>query len=159
MPKLAIYAGTFDPPTNGHLDIIRRARKLFPRLLVAIAADGKDTMFSPEERKEMLQEATKGQKVKVEVFRGLLTSYAARKGALTVVRGLRAVSDFEYEFQMALMNRSLKNSFEVVFLTPSEEYLFLSSSLVKEVSRHGGDISKFVPANVYQSIKAKIKAK
>ena len=156
MPKAAIYPGTFDPLTNGHIDIIVRAKKLFPNLIVAVADGGKDTLFSTEDRLKMVNEALKKVKgVKVEVLSGLLTDFMEKSSSMVVVRGLRVISDFEYEFQMALMNRRLKKDFEVVFLPPSEEYSFLSSSLVKEVSSLGGKVRPFVPPNVFKALKRK----
>ena len=156
MKKLAIYPGTFDPPTNGHLDIIRRALKVFSGLVVAVAQD-EQTLFSTRERAKMLQQALRGVKgVSVESFPGLLTSYVEKKRATVVVRGLRVISDFEYEFQMALMNRRLKKDFEVVFLPPSEEFSFLSSSLIKDIAAHGGDIRPFVPRSVYAMLRKRL---
>ena len=168
--RTAIYPGTFDPITNGHLDVIRRCLTLFDRVIVAIAhppagrsmgASGlgreeKDPIFSLEERVEILKEVlqdTSG--TEVDHFEGLLVEYARQKGAKVIVRGLRAVSDFEYEFQMALMNRSLDISIETVFLTPSEEHTFLSSSLVKEVASLGGNVEKMVPKEVERRLKEK----
>ncbi len=158
MSRVVLYPGTFDPPTNGHLDIIKRVLKVFPRILVAVARLSGETMFNTKERVKMLEEALAGVKgVEVESFSGLLTAYAEKKKALFVVRGLRVISDFEYEFQMALMNRRLKSDFEVVFMPPSEEFSFLSSSLVKDVASHGGNVRDFVPPGVYTRLKEKIR--
>jgi pantetheine-phosphate adenylyltransferase len=160
MKQIAIYPGTFDPPTNGHLDIIKRANGVFTKLVVAVVSRGPGTMFSAAERVRMLKKALAGQpNLEIETFSGLLTDYAQRRKATVVIRGLRVISDFEYEIQMALMNRRLKKDFEVMFLPPSEEYSFLSSSLVKEIASHGGDISEFVPAGVGQQLKKKLSVK
>ena len=133
--------------TNGHLDILKRSLEVFDRIIVAVAvASPKDTFFSPEDRVEMLKSAASGlDGVEIIPFSGLLVEFAREKGAIAVIRGLRVVSDFEYEFQMALMNRRLDRELETVFLMPSEEYTYLSSSLIKEIASAGGDISQFVP--------------
>lgn len=148
--KSAIFAGTFDPVTNGHVDLIRRALRLVDRLTVAVAArPEKKVLFSQEDRATMIRDALPGEsRLTVEPFAGLLVQYAEARGIATIIRGLRFVSDFEYEFQMALMNRRLSGSIETLFLMPSETYTFVNSSLVKEIARHGGDVSAFVPANV-----------
>lgn len=148
--KSAIFAGTFDPVTNGHVDLIRRALRLVDRLIVAVAArPEKKVLFSQEERVRMIREALPDEsRLAVEPFTGLLVQYAEARGIGTIIRGLRFVSDFEYEFQMALMNRRLSGSIETLFLMPSETYTFVNSSLVKEIARHGGDVSPFVPPNV-----------
>lgn len=145
--RTGVYAGTFDPVTNGHLDILRRSLEVFDRIIVGVAnASPKVTFFSADDRVEMLKSATSGlDGVEVIPFSGLLVEFARRHGATAVVRGLRVVSDFEYEFQMALMNRRLDRELETVFLMPSEEYTYLSSSLIKEIASAGGDISQFVP--------------
>jgi len=145
--KTGIYAGTFDPVTYGHLDILNRSLEVFDRIIVAVAgASPKDTLFSPQDRVEMLESATSGlDGVEIIPFSGLLVEFARKKGAIAMIRGLRVVSDFEYEFQMALMNRRLARELETVFLMPSEEYTYLSSSLIKEIASAGGDISQFVP--------------
>jgi pantetheine-phosphate adenylyltransferase len=155
--RIAIYPGTFDPITNGHLDVIRRCLTLFDKVIVAVAQrEEKNPLFSIEERVKILKGVLKGMNnVEVDSFDGLLVDYAKEKGARAVIRGLRAVSDFEYEFQMALMNRRLDSSIETVFLTPSEEHSFLSSSLVKEIASLGGDISNMVPEGVGNKIKEK----
>jgi pantetheine-phosphate adenylyltransferase len=148
--RIAVYPGTFDPITNGHVDIIQRTLQLFDRVIVAIASNPKKgPLFPPEERLSMAREALSDlQKVSVEMFEGLLVDYARRKEASVVIRGLRAVSDFEYELQMALMNRKLDRSVETVFLMPSEEFSYLTSTIVKEVASYGGDVSQLVPKGV-----------
>ncbi|MCH7760356.1 pantetheine-phosphate adenylyltransferase [candidate division TA06 bacterium] len=157
--RTAIYPGTFDPITNGHLDVIRRCLSLFDRVVVAVAhREEKDPLFSVEERVEILKESLeKMKRVEVDQFDGLLVEYAKKKGAKAIIRGLRAVSDFEYEFQMALMNRRLDASIETVFLTPSEQHIFLSSSLVKEVVSLGGDVGGMVPQEVERRLREKFK--
>ncbi|HET7497975.1 MAG TPA: pantetheine-phosphate adenylyltransferase [Candidatus Eisenbacteria bacterium] len=148
--KSAIFAGTFDPVTNGHVDLIRRALRLVDRLTVAVAArPEKKVLFTQEERVLMIREAVPDEpRLAVEPFTGLLVQYAEARGIGTIIRGLRFVSDFEYEFQMALMNRRLSGDIETLFLMPSEAYTFVNSSLVKEIARHGGDVSPFVPDSV-----------
>jgi len=147
---VGVYAGTFDPVTNGHLDILKRSLQIFDRVVVAVAqSTPKKTFFSLEERVEMLKIAASDiANVEIIPFSGLLVDFARKIGAVAVVRGLRVVSDFEYEFQMALMNRRLSDDVETVFLMPSEEYTYLSSSLVLEIAVAGGDVSQFVPAVV-----------
>lgn len=144
---LAIYPGTFDPCTNGHIDIIERAFKLFPRLVVAIAASqDKGPLFTIAERREVLREALAHlPRVEIDVFATLLVDYVRQRGGEVIVRGLRAVSDFEFEFQMALMNRRLEERIETVFLMPHERYTYLSSRLVKEVALLGGNVKGLVP--------------
>ena len=153
--KLGIYPGSFDPLTNGHLDVIRRADKLFDRVIVAIANnDSKQPMFSKEKRVELASESLEGmQDVSVETFDGLLVNYAVEKGAQAIIRGLRAISDFEFEFQLALMNRHLNSSIETIFMMPKDKYTFLSSRMVKEVASLGGDITGFVPAPVLHAMR------
>jgi pantetheine-phosphate adenylyltransferase len=148
--KRAIYPGSFDPVTNGHLDVVERARKLFDEVIVAVAQnDEKQALFSLEERLDMLKQTVgRFDNVRVAQFDGLLVEFARAEQAAAVIRGLRAVSDFEFEFQMALMNRKLEGSVETLFLMPKEEYTYLSSRLVKEIARLGGDVSKFVPGVV-----------
>ncbi len=155
--RKAIYPGSFDPITNGHLDVLDRAMGLFDELIVAVARDNaKQSLFSVEERVALAQEATKHHKrVRVVAFEGLLVEFAARENALALVRGLRAVSDFEFEFQLALMNRKLSPKLETVFLMPREELIYISSRLVKEISRLGGDIHQFVPKNVALALQKK----
>ena len=146
MTRIAIYPGSFDPPTRGHEDLVRRSLALCDRLIVAVATNAaKQALFSVEERLELLRTAVGGdQRISFEAFDGLLAAYAKRVGATMVVRGLRAVSDFEYEFQMALMNRQLHPSLETVFLVPAVDLTYLSSSLVREVARYGGDVHSLV---------------
>ncbi len=159
MANIAIYPGTFDPVTYGHLDVIARASKLFDKVFVAVAHSAeKGTLFSAKERVSMMSGAVAGLKnVKVEAFDGLVVDYAVRKSAKVVVRGIRMISDFEYEFQMALTNRKLNVAVETLFLMPSEAYSYLSSKLIKEVARLGADVSKFVPENVEKKLKEKLK--
>jgi pantetheine-phosphate adenylyltransferase len=157
--RRAIYPGSFDPVTNGHLDIIERARKLFDEVIVAVAHnDAKAPLFTLEERLDLLR-STMGKidNVRVDSFDGLLVEFARTREAIAVIRGLRAISDFEFEFQMALMNRKLEARVETIFLMPTEEYTYLSSRIVKEIARLGGDVSKFVPPPVAKALAAKIK--
>lgn len=153
----AIYPGSFDPVTFGHMDIIQRASQMFETLIVAVAEnEAKAPLFDMGTRIAMIQEAVGDQsRVVVKRLRGLLVNFAREEGIYVVVRGLRAVSDFEFEFQMALMNRRLEPELETIFLTPQEEYTFLSSRIVKEVARLGGDVSPFVPAHVAAQLRAK----
>lgn len=155
--RIAIYPGTFDPITNGHVDIIRRASLLFDKVIVSVAENLEKTpLFSVSERKEMIQRSLDGlENVQVDDFSGLLVDYARRLGAQAVIRGLRAVSDFEFEFQMALVNRKLFKELVTVFLMPNEKYTYLNSSIVKEVARFGGDVSSFVPPFVVSKLKEK----
>jgi pantetheine-phosphate adenylyltransferase len=158
-PVVAIYPGSFDPLTNGHLDLIERGARLFNRLVVAVLQnDAKQPLFSVGERMEMLCEAV-GHLPNVEVgsFDGLLVAYAAKRGAGVILRGIRALSDYEYELQMALMNRRLEERVETVFLMAGEANSFVSSRLVKEVARLGGDISGFVPVSVAWRLAARLK--
>lgn len=152
--RIAIYPGSFDPVTLGHLDIIRRASGLFDRLIVAVMHNqNKKPMFSVEERKEMLRRTTADlPNVEIESFGGLLADYAHSKNACVLVKGLRAVSDFEYEFQMALANRKLNAELDTVFLMTSSEYMYLSSSVVKDIAVHGGSVAGFVPDEIVQDI-------
>ncbi|MBI5216071.1 MAG: pantetheine-phosphate adenylyltransferase [Ignavibacteriae bacterium] len=155
----AIYPGTFDPITNGHLDIIERAAEIFSDVIVAVARNStKNPLFTDEERLEMIRSSVQHLKnVQVDCFEGLLVEYAKKKKASVVVRGLRAVSDFEYEFQMALTNRKLAGKLTTVFLMPHEKYTYLSSSLVREIAQHIGDVSDFVPEIVLKKLKKKFK--
>ena len=152
--RRAIYPGSFDPVTNGHLDVVERAQKLFDEVIVAVAHnDEKQALFSLRERLDLLR-ATVGKidNVRIAQFDGLLVEFARAQKANAVIRGLRAVSDFEFEFQMALMNRKLKGDLETIFLMPKEEYTYLSSRLVKEIARLGGDVSSFVPPAVAKAL-------
>ncbi|HRJ72290.1 MAG TPA: pantetheine-phosphate adenylyltransferase [Terrimicrobiaceae bacterium] len=153
----AIYPGSFDPVTLGHLDIIHRASQLFDEVIVAVAHnEAKHPVFSAEERIGMIEESIKTEpRVVVRRLGGLLVDFARSEGAFVVIRGLRAVSDFEFEFQMALMNRRLEPRLETIFLTPKEDYTFLSSRIVKEVARLNGDVTPFVPAHVARQLRAK----
>jgi pantetheine-phosphate adenylyltransferase len=154
---LAIYPGSFDPVTNGHLDLIERGTKIFDRLVVAVLRNSeKDPMFTTAERVEMLREATKQwENVEVDVFDGLLVQYARQRKAQVILRGIRAISDYEYELQMALMNRKLEPHIETVFMMPAEAYSYLSSRLVREISNLGGTISGLVPPTVEARLKSK----
>ncbi|MDH4229332.1 MAG: pantetheine-phosphate adenylyltransferase [Nitrospirota bacterium] len=157
MTRHAIYPGSFDPVTNGHLDIVRRCRPLFDRVTVAVAVNpSKHPMFSVSERLQMLSETfAEFDHVEVASFSGLLVNFARDRQAQAIVRGLRAVSDFEYELQMALMNRRLAGTIETIFLMPSEEYTYLSSSIIKGVALAGGDVSSLVPPGVETLLKKK----
>jgi len=156
---IAIYPGTFDPLTNGHLDLIERGSKIFDELIVAILKNPeKDPLFTVNERKEVLLRMTKRfANVRIDTFDGLLVDYAAARGAGAVLRGIRAISDYEYELQMALMNRKLNPKIETVFMMPAEAYSYLSSRLVKEIYQLGGSIRGLVPELVEQRLKRKIK--
>ena len=158
--RTAIYPGSFDPLTNGHLDVLERAAKLFDRVIVAIAlSESKNPLFTLDERLALMKPAVGRMKnVKADVFDGLLVEYCAKQKAQAIIRGLRAVSDFEFEFQMALMNRKLAKDIETIFMMPRESYTFLSSRIVKEIARLGGDISPFVPSHVGAALKKKLKA-
>ncbi|MBT8479426.1 MAG: pantetheine-phosphate adenylyltransferase [Gemmatimonadetes bacterium] len=154
--RIAIYPGSFDPLTLGHDDIVRRSLRLVDRVIIAIASSAthdKSAAFSLDERVQLTREVYSAEsRVEVVPFEGLLVDFARRNSARLIVRGLRAVSDFEYEFQMALMNRSLWPEIEVIFMAPASNYTFLSSSLVREVARLGGDVSAFVPAPVLREL-------
>jgi pantetheine-phosphate adenylyltransferase len=154
----AVYPGTFDPLTRGHEDLVRRASTLFSALIVGVAdSKAKRTFFTLKERVEMAQESLGGLKnVQVVGFSGLLIEFIRQHGARVVLRGLRAVSDFEYEFQLAGMNRSLYPDFETIFLTPSEQHMFISATLVREIALLGGDVSKFVDPRVEARLKQKV---
>lgn len=158
--RRAIYPGSFDPVTNGHLDVIERAQKLFDEVIVAVAHnDEKQALFSLQERLALLRAtAAKSDRVQITQFDGLLVEFAVAQKATAVIRGLRAVSDFEFEFQMALMNRKLETSVETIFLMPKEEFTYLSSRLVKEIARLGGDVSSFVPSAVAKALGKKFAA-
>ncbi|MDO8988319.1 MAG: pantetheine-phosphate adenylyltransferase [Sideroxyarcus sp.] len=151
-----VYPGTFDPITRGHEDVVRRAAGLFGEVIVAVAASRTSTLFTLDERVSMAREVFAGfDNVKVEGFDSLLMSYVLSQNARVVLRGLRAVSDFEYEFQMAGMNRTLHPDIETLFLTPAEQYTFISASIVREIARFGGDVSKFVSPLVVAKLREK----
>ena len=155
--SLAVYPGTFDPITNGHVDILRRSLKIFDRVVVALADNIRKTpLFSLAERQAMIVEALgKDQRLEVDAFQGLLADYCRKRGATVVIRGLRALADFEYEFQSAHMNRRLAPDVETMFLMTSEESFYVSSSLVKEVALMGGDVSRMVPPGVASALAQK----
>ncbi|MBX7211064.1 MAG: pantetheine-phosphate adenylyltransferase [Verrucomicrobiaceae bacterium] len=156
--RKAIYPGSFDPITNGHLDVLQRTVGIFDEVVVGVARDNsKASLFSLDERTELIREATKKiRHVQVKPFEGLLVDFARKEKAVALVRGLRAVSDFEFEFQLALMNRKLEPNLETVFLMPREELTYISSRLVKEIARLGGDVSLFVPPNVARALSVKL---
>jgi pantetheine-phosphate adenylyltransferase len=158
--RTALFPGTFDPFTYGHLDLTRRAARLFDRVVVAVAANpGKGTLFTVEERVDMIRTVTRSMKgLEVVHFDDLVVSCAERVGAQVMIRGLRAVSDFEFEFQMALMNRRLMRRLEIAFLMPDQKYTYLNSTLVKEVARHGGAITGLVPPVVEQKLRERLRA-
>jgi pantetheine-phosphate adenylyltransferase len=160
--KIALYPGTFDPITNGHIDILDRARGLFDKVIVTVAVNsGKSPLFSVEERVGMIRSVIKQKRyrnVTVESFDGLLVRFARRRKASALIRGLRATSDFEYEFQMALMNRKQEESILTVFLMPHEKYTYLTSSIVREVAQLNGEFKEFVPINVYKKLLGKMNA-
>ena len=157
MNQAALCAGTFDPITMGHLDVIERASRIFPRVVVAVATNpGKNPMFSLDERIGLVRESTAHLPgIEVDAFDGLLVDFAERKDIQVIIRGLRAFSDFEYEFQMALTNRKLKPEVETLFLMPKQDYSYVSSSNVREVARLGGDTSQFVPLPVHKALAAR----
>ena len=157
--RAVIYPGSFDPFTNGHLDVVERAAKLFDRVIVAVAQNtDKQTLFTQAERKRQIATVLADlPNVEVTEFKGLLVEFAKAQKAQAIIRGLRAVSDFEFEFQLALMNRKLEEEIETIFMMPREAYTFLSSKLVKEIAQLGGDVSAFVPANVEQALQGKLK--
>ena len=158
MSVTALYPGTFDPPTNGHLDLIQRGARLFDHLIVSILNNPvKDPLFTVEERAEMLRESISDMSnVSVATFDGLMVDFARQQGAKAVLRGIRAISDYEYEFQMALMNRRLAPDVETVFLQPAGRYSFVSSRMLKEVFSFGGDVSGLVPPNVLKRLRDRI---
>ena len=154
--RTAIYAGTFDPITNGHLDIVHRATRIFDDVIIAVAPNpGKHPMFTVEERIELIRECCEGNnQIAVETFGGLLVDYARQRGAVALIRGLRAVSDFEYEFQMTQMNRELEPEMETIFFMPNQEYFFTSSTIVKQVARFDPErIDKYIPLSVAAALK------
>lgn len=157
MKKIAIYPGSFDPVTNGHIDIAERGLKLFDKIIVAILHNPvKEFLFTVEERVEMLESSFKDHPdITVETFDGLLVDYAASRNCIAILRGMRAVSDFEYEFQLALMNRRLKREIQTVFLMTGLRWIFTSSSIIKEAARFGGDITSIVPPLVNRKLKEK----
>jgi pantetheine-phosphate adenylyltransferase len=157
MSRIAIYPGSFDPVTNGHIDIAKRGLKLFDHIIVAILHNpGKKSLFTIEERLEMLNESMAGiDHIEFDTFDGLLVDYAHQRHACAILRGMRAVSDFEYEFQLALMNRKLKRQVETVFLMTGLRWIFTSSSIIKEAARFGGDVSDMVPPKVNSRLKTK----
>jgi pantetheine-phosphate adenylyltransferase len=157
--RTAIYPGSFDPLTNGHLDLVQRATKLFDHVVVAVArSDSKNPLFTLAERVALVDQGVrKIPNVSVESFDGLLVDYVEKRGGQAVIRGLRAISDFEFEFQLALMNRKLNERVETIFMMPKETYTFLSSRIIKEVARLGGDIGTFVPAHVSEALRNKLK--
>lgn len=156
--RIVIYPGSFDPFTNGHLDVVRRAARIFDRVVVAVARnEAKQPLFSVAERRELVRVAcAELPNVEADSFDELLVNYVVRRNACAVVRGLRAVSDFEFEFQLALMNRSLNEQVETLFLTPKDTYTFVSSRILKEIARLGGNVSGFVPPNVDAALRAKL---
>ncbi len=156
----ALYPGTFDPITNGHVDLIRRSLSVFDRITVLVAHSGKKTpLFKPEERKSLVETCFQDDKrIQVEIYDGLLATYAKKHDIYVILRGLRGISDFEYEFQMATMNRRMLPDLETFFLMASERFFFVNSTLVKEVVSHGGDVSELVPAQVLTRLKKHFKA-
>lgn len=155
-PALAVYPGTFDPITNGHVDLINRALHLFDKVIVAIAINpGKTPLFSLDERIDMVRRCFPDDDSRVEVtsVSGLLVNFAAQQGAKAIIRGLRAVSDFDYEFQLALMNRKLEREVDTLFLMPAFRWIYISSSIIKDAARHGGDVSELVPPHVCARLK------
>ncbi len=156
--RTAIYPGSFDPFTNGHLDVVQRASRLFDRVIVAVAMNaGKSPLFTLDERRAMVEQSIGHiSNVEADAFDGLLVDYVHRCSAQAVLRGLRAISDFEFEFQMALMNRKLNEEFETIFMMPKDTYTFLSSRIVKEIARLGGNVSPFVPPHVQAALAARL---
>jgi pantetheine-phosphate adenylyltransferase len=159
--RTVIYPGSFDPLTNGHLDVVQRAAKLFDRVILAVAKnDSKNPLFTLQERRTLAANCVKHlPNVEVDSFNGLLVDYVEERSAQAIIRGLRAVSDFEFEFQLALMNRKLNERIETIFMMPKDTYTFLSSRIVKEIARFGGDISAFVPPGVEAALKSRLKGR
>ena len=159
--RTVIYPGSFDPLTNGHLDVVHRAARLFDKVIVAVAQnETKQPLFSLQERVALVKESIAHlPNVEADTFDGLLVNYVEKRGGQAVVRGLRAVSDFEFEFQLALMNRKLNERIETIFMMPKETYTFLSSRMVKEIARLGGDIGSFVPAHVQKALHERLNPK
>jgi len=159
--RVVLYPGSFDPVTNGHLDVTQRALELFDRVIVGIAVNTpKKTLFNAEERMALAREALAhvGDRVEIVVFEGLLINFARKRGVTAIIRGLRAVADFEFEFQLALVNRNFAPEIETIFLMPKESLIYLSSSLIKEISQLNGDVSALVPRNVDRALRAKLGA-
>lgn len=159
-PTIAIYPGTFDPITFGHIDIIQRGLNLFDKVIVTVAINpSKNPLFSLEERMEMIRQSfvCEGDRVEVDSASGLLVEYAVQKNATAIIRGLRAVSDFDYEFQLALMNRKLEREVDSIFLMPGLRWIFISSSIIRDAARHGGDVTDMVAPHVSEMLKAKFK--
>jgi pantetheine-phosphate adenylyltransferase len=155
--RIAVYAGTFDPPTLGHIDVLHRASRLFDKVIIAVAeSSSKNTLFTVEERLSLISVSVDLPNIETDSFSGLLVDFAASRNACALIRGLRAISDFEYEFQMALTNQKLKGEIETVFLMPSEKYSYVSSTLVKEIARFGGDVSAFVSPGTEELLKKKL---
>ena len=156
--KIAVYPGTFDPITNGHVDLIERGLRIFDRVIIAVAPSlNKSPDFTLEERVDLIREVIgRNPRIEIDVIEGLLVEYIKKKNAAAVIRGLRAVSDFEYEFQLTLMNRKMDPNFEAVFLMPSERYTYLSSSIIKEVAKFGGSLKDMVPDVVEKRLKEKM---
>lgn len=155
--RIAVYPGSFDPITNGHLDIVKRASRLYDKVIIGVLDNSsKNPMFSPAERKAMIDENIKGMpNVSCDVFSGLLVDFAKQNGATVIVKGLRTVSDFEYEFQMALLNKALNPEYETMFMMTDSKYSYISSSMVKEVAKYNGELDGLVPHNVILKIKDK----
>ncbi|MFA6598016.1 MAG: pantetheine-phosphate adenylyltransferase [Ignavibacteriaceae bacterium] len=160
MKKIAVYPGTFDPVTNGHIDIVQRACELFDEVIVTVAVNpAKDPMFTVEERLNLLRESLKNfPTVKIDSFAGLIVEHAHSVNAAAIIRGLRAVSDFEFEFQMALMNRKLADDITTVFLMPNEKYTYLNSTIIRGLARFKADVSEFVPEAVQNALREKVKS-
>ncbi len=161
-PKIAVYPGTFDPITNGHLDIVDRALDLFDKIIIAIAINpSKQPLFTLEERTQMIRQCypDANSRVEIDPISGLLVEYARKRKAKTIVRGLRAVSDFDYEFQLALMNRRLEREVETIFLMSGFRWIYISSSIIKDAARHGGNIENLVPLHVENQLKEKFQFK
>ncbi len=161
MERIAIYPGTFDPITNGHIDVIDRASKMFDKVIVVVAINSKKTcLFTEAERYDMAKDSLKHlENVNVELHQGLTVDFARKVNASTIVRGIRAVSDYEYEFQIALMNRKLNPDVNTIFLLPHEKYTYLNSSIIRELSRYDEDVAEFVPETVVQKLKEKLNKK